>query len=30
MSLGDALKQRKTVSVFSFQLSFKDELKTEN
>jgi hypothetical protein len=26
----DTLKQRKTVSVFSFQLSVKDELKTEN
>jgi CRISPR/Cas system-associated protein Csx1 len=30
MSLCDALKRRKTVSVFSFQLPVKDELKTEN
>jgi hypothetical protein len=26
----DALKRRKTVSVFSFQLQVKNELKTEN
>jgi hypothetical protein len=30
MSSGDALKRRKTVSVFSFQLPVKNELKTEN
>jgi hypothetical protein len=30
MSLDDALKRRKTVSVFSFQPSVKYELKTEN